>query len=191
LELRESLAGTLQVNWRKGVLQGLALDGSGGPLHFRALHGTLDVHAGNVNVSDGWLQVPEGLYTLSGTATLARELTLRLTQVQERDPIHEKPRDNLDAKSSTSPVHGAESYSITGQLEAPAVQRLPVAQTSSSSNASQQSEQKAEVLKPEAQKADAQKPDLQKDLQKPGLPKKEARNRNAGRASTLAPSNRE
>ncbi len=175
-QLRASASGVLQVNWHKGVLQGLALDGRGGPLRFRALHGTVEFHGGEMKISEGWLQAPDGLYRVSGTAALARDLKIRLARVAESP-------QNLDVRPKTAPARTAEGYWITGPLDAPIVEEVFPAETAGPLASSKQEGQKPEVPRAELQKPDVQKPEVQK---------KEARNRNAaGRGAALVPANRE
>ena len=99
-ELLSSAAGTAQFDWRDGALPHFEIDGRGKPLRFKAFAGRLELRDGVVTVAESKLQTPNGIYLVSGTASLGRRLELTLA------------RD------------GAPSYSITGTLERPNVSQI-------------------------------------------------------------------
>jgi AsmA family/AsmA-like C-terminal region len=168
-QLRASASGAFHVNWRKGLLHGLALDGEGGPLRLRSLNGTVEFQAGELKVTETLLQVPEASYAVSGTATLAEGLKIRLTRIGEHETAESRP----DAR----PVRSGGDYWITGQLEDPTVQEI------SAETASPLASSNPEVRK---------QVELKAAVSKAAVQKREARNRNtAGRGAILVPANRE
>lgn len=82
-ELRASAAGSLEFDWKDGMLARLALSGSG-PLRFSRLSGNARLSEGSLAFFDSQLMTQQGAYTLTGTASLRRELDLRLV----REPAH-------------------------------------------------------------------------------------------------------
>jgi hypothetical protein len=168
------------VNWRKGVLHGLALDGEGGPLRLRNLSGSLEFHAGELKIAEMLLQTPDASYEVSGTATLAEGLKVRLTRIGE----HHEP---FDGKADARPVSPEADYWITGHLEDPTIQEVS-AETAGPLASSNTKAQKQAGQEPVVQKPDDQRP----AIQKAAVQKKEARNRDSvGRGATLLPANRE
>jgi hypothetical protein len=179
-ELRASAFGVFRVNWRKGVLHGLALDGEGGPLRLRNLSGSLEFHAGELKIAEMLLQTPDASYEVSGTATLAEGLKVRLTRIGE----HHEP---VDGKADARPVSPEADYWITGHLEDPTIQEVS-AETAGPLASSNTKAQKQAGQEPAVQKPDDQRP----AIQKAAVQKKEARNRDSvGRGATLLPANRE
>ncbi len=75
-ELVDSLAGKLDFQWRDGVLRHVALRGE--PLRFSRLRGHADLQDGKLTFSDSSMEAASGIYQLDGTASLARELDLKL-----------------------------------------------------------------------------------------------------------------
>lgn len=104
-EIIASLRGTANFQWRDGTLHHMVLDGSGKPLQFKAFSGKLELAKGVLSISESKLQAPKSIYEVSGTASLGRELELKL----ERD--------------------GAPGFSVSGTLEKPKVSQLNVPDT--------------------------------------------------------------
>lgn len=77
LELAASATGKLDFDWTNGVLRRVALRGAP-PLRVRRFHGSAELRDARLSFSAGRLESPEGIYTVSGSTTLARELDLRL-----------------------------------------------------------------------------------------------------------------
>jgi AsmA-like C-terminal region len=76
--LRVSANGSLQFDWRDGSLAHVALNGSTAPLQIRQFHGELAVAAGQLTFKPSKMETPGGIYVVSGTASLDRQLGLRL-----------------------------------------------------------------------------------------------------------------
>ena len=75
-ELGDSLAAKLDFQWRDGVLRHVALRGE--PLRFSRLRGHAELDDGKLTFSAGSMETASGIYQLEGTASLARELDLKL-----------------------------------------------------------------------------------------------------------------
>ena len=88
--------GSIDYLWRNGTMA-LALDGGAGPLRIRDFRGTATLHSGRLSFTPSRMETPGGIYTVSGTASLDRQLGLTLT------------RGRIPA------------YEITGTLEKPLV----------------------------------------------------------------------
>lgn len=97
-----SADGTLQVAMRNGVFPHLSVGDSDDPLRVTDLSGEADLHAGKIEIKDAKVDSPDATYELSGTASLKKDIELKLT------------RD--------SGVHAG--YAITGTLTAPHVAPL-------------------------------------------------------------------
>jgi len=95
-ELISSANATLQVETLDGTLPHIAL-ASTGPLHMRSFAGRLLLQDGKFEVQEGELDTPEGIYQVSGTASLGRILNLKLVRA------------------------GAHGFNITGPLTDPHV----------------------------------------------------------------------
>jgi hypothetical protein len=78
-ELFASATSTLKVDARNGLLRHVALAEGTGPLQMHRLTTHLALHDGEFEVQQGELETPAGIYQVSGTATLARVLNLKLT----------------------------------------------------------------------------------------------------------------
>jgi hypothetical protein len=107
VRLRDSASGSLLVDWRNGSLAHVALNGSPAPLQVRQFHGELTVAAGQLTFKPSKLETPGGIYVVSGTASLDRQLGLKLMRGK------------------------TEGFDITGTLESPQVAPAapPVRQT--------------------------------------------------------------
>ncbi len=104
-DIISSAAGTSSFEWRDGVLHHIDLDSTGKPLQFRMFTGSLELKNGIVSIRESKLQAPNSIYVVSGTASLGRELELKLA------------RD------------GAPGFSVSGTLERPKVSPLKVPET--------------------------------------------------------------
>jgi AsmA-like protein len=97
----QSSEGTAQVNVADGRLPNVFFGENAEMLRVRKFTAQVRLNGGTFEVSDGRLDSPEGKYEVSGTATLKREIDLKVAR--------------LPAGS------GASSYMITGTLAAPRV----------------------------------------------------------------------
>jgi hypothetical protein len=102
-ELLGSAKGTLEFDWRDGSLPRITLGGT--PLRLRRFLGRLTLDAGTLNLSAGKLESPGGIYGVSGSASLARDLDFKLV----RDTAH--------------------AFSVTGTIAAPLVAPIPSRET--------------------------------------------------------------
>ncbi|HET9695703.1 MAG TPA: AsmA-like C-terminal region-containing protein, partial [Terriglobales bacterium] len=96
-ELLSSAAGTANFQWRDGTFRHIELDSPGKPLQFRSFAGAIALKDATLTLAESKLQAQKGIYQVSGTASLERELKFTLA------------RD------------GAPSFSISGSLEKPRV----------------------------------------------------------------------
>ena len=104
-ELLASAKGTANFQWRDGAFQHISLDAPGKPLQFKVFAGKLELNKGVLTISESKLQAPKSIYDVSGTASLGRDLELKLA------------RD------------GAPSFSVSGTLEKPKVSPVKVPET--------------------------------------------------------------
>jgi hypothetical protein len=104
-ELVSSAAGTASFEWRDGSLRHIELESPDRPLQFRAFDGAIELKDSTLSLHQSKLQAQKGIYEVSGTASLDRELKLRLA------------RD------------GVPSFSVSGPLEKPRVTTLKQPQT--------------------------------------------------------------
>jgi hypothetical protein len=104
--LRDSATASATFAWRDGSLAHLTLNGDSGPLQLRRFQGELALADGELTFKPSRMETPGGIYTVSGTASLDRELGLRLM------------RDKSDG------------FDVTGTVEKPRVTRavLPTTQ---------------------------------------------------------------
>jgi hypothetical protein len=102
-----SAAGTLQFALNNAVLPGFSLQQDEGALKFANLSGQARLQEGMIEVKDAKLDSASGNFLLSGTASLQRELKLKLSR-------------------STNGSSGG--YSITGTLAEPKIALLPGAE---------------------------------------------------------------
>jgi hypothetical protein len=105
-QLRASATGSVTFDWREGSLAHVALNGSPAPLQIRQFRGELAVADGQLTFKPSRMETPGGIYVVSGTAALDRQLGLRLTRGK------------------------TEAFDITGTVENPRVvpAALPMAQ---------------------------------------------------------------
>jgi uncharacterized protein involved in outer membrane biogenesis len=95
-ELANSAEGFVIFAWRNGALRHLNLEESSGPLRFRTFTGQMKLREGVLSLAECKINTANSIYLASGTATLARQLNLRLTS-------------------------GRHAYRISGPLENPKV----------------------------------------------------------------------
>jgi AsmA-like C-terminal region len=100
-----SLSGVAEFDWTNGSLPHVEIDGSGKPLQFKHFSGIVKLTDGLLTVSEGKLQSAKSIYHVSGTASLQKQLKLKLA----RDGVPE--------------------LSISGPLEHPTVSSSKVAET--------------------------------------------------------------
>jgi hypothetical protein len=96
-ELLSGAAGTLLIDSRNAVMTHVVLAGETGPLQVRRLSAQVSMREGDVELNDGELETPGGVYQWSGTATTDQILNLKLTR------------------------NGAPAFNITGTLAEPNV----------------------------------------------------------------------
>jgi hypothetical protein len=111
-EFWQSADGELQFDVRDGVLPHVSLATDEGPLHLKRWQGLAGLHDGKVEIEGARLISPAEAYEVSGTASLGRELDLKLTRA---------PEMNVGAT--------AQVYSITGTLAEPRVKLTPTPET--------------------------------------------------------------
>jgi hypothetical protein len=104
-EFWHSAIGGVHFDMRDGILPHISLGEDAEPLKVGRFVGSARLRDARLELEDGQLDSPEGLFRVSGTASLGRELDLKL----ERSPA-------LDAASSTPA-----GYAITGTVTEPRV----------------------------------------------------------------------
>jgi hypothetical protein len=104
-EFWHSAEGTLQFDVRDGTLLHISLGEDEDPLKISLLSGQARLQAGKIEVKDAKLDSPSGRFHLSGTASLQRELNLKLAR--------------------TAGGNAAGGYAVTGTLAEPRVVPLP------------------------------------------------------------------
>jgi hypothetical protein len=92
-----SATGTLRVEAAKGALPHIELTEGAGPLAIEHLTAQLSLHDGKFEIQDGKLNTTHEVFQLSGTASMAQVLNLKLTRP------------------------GASGFSVTGPLAGPHV----------------------------------------------------------------------
>jgi len=76
-DLAESLTAKVDFQWRDGILRHIAAHGSE-PMRFSRLRGHAELEEGKMTFTGSSMQAASGIYQLEGTATLGRELDLKL-----------------------------------------------------------------------------------------------------------------
>jgi hypothetical protein len=109
VEFWQSAAGGLEFDLRDGTLPHISLAGDEGPLQVTRWKGRARLRAAKIEIEQGTMVSPTGAFEISGTASLGRELDLKLTR-------------------STDLGAGSMVYSITGTLAEPRVE-LTTAET--------------------------------------------------------------
>jgi AsmA-like protein len=101
----QSADGTLQAEIQDGVFPHISIaDRNTEPLRVTRMSGQARLHAGKIAITDTKVDSPEGKFQLTGTASLQREVDLKLTRVS-----------NTQANSG---------YTISGTLAAPRITPL-------------------------------------------------------------------
>jgi hypothetical protein len=100
--VRDSATGSASFRWTTGTLRHISLEGKGTPLAFSAMSGQVAVRNGAISCDDCKMQSAGQLYTVKGNATFARDLDFRLA------------------------TSGASAYAISGPLDRPRVEAVPV-----------------------------------------------------------------
>lgn len=100
--LRDSATGSASFKWSGGTLRHIALEGKPTPLAFATLSGQLAIRNGSISCDACKMQAIGQLYTLKGNASFARDLDFHLEST------------------------GADSYAISGPLDKPRVEAVPV-----------------------------------------------------------------
>jgi uncharacterized protein involved in outer membrane biogenesis len=83
-DLARTASGSAEFEWRNGALPRISL-GAPGPLHLRRFSGRLTLRDRALTFASAHLEAPGGPYSLSGTASFARELDLTLTGKDSRE----------------------------------------------------------------------------------------------------------
>lgn len=95
-QLRASATGSISFDWHDGSLPHLALIGAPAPLKIRRFHGELELAGDQLTFKASRMETPGGIYMVSGTASLDRQLGLRLmrgkTDAYDVSGSVEKPR---------------------------------------------------------------------------------------------------
>jgi AsmA-like C-terminal region/AsmA family len=112
-EFWQSAEGTLQFDLREGIIAHLSLanDTAAAPLKIERLQGHAHLREGKIELKDAQLESPAGTYLVKGTASLRRELDIKLA----RNP-------------APNPANGGHGYTITGTLASPRVVASPETQ---------------------------------------------------------------
>lgn len=76
----ESASGTVAIDMKDGVLPHVLLGDDIEPLHVKRLRATAQLEAGKLKIGDAILDSPGGRYELTGTASLNRDIDLKLTR---------------------------------------------------------------------------------------------------------------
>jgi hypothetical protein len=100
-DLAKSMGASASFDWRNGVMRHVAVDGRSGPLKFNRFAGQLELRNGVINFAESQMTARGGTYTMSGTASLERQLGLNLRM-------------------------GSRSYMVSGPLEKPKVAPVSV-----------------------------------------------------------------
>jgi hypothetical protein len=100
--LRDSATGTASFKWTTGTLRHITLESKTTPLTFSTMSGQIAIRNGAITCDDCKMQAAGQLYTVKGNATFARDLDFHLT------------------------TSGASAYAISGPLDKPRVEVVPV-----------------------------------------------------------------
>ena len=105
-ELGRSAEGAVSFDWRDGALARVALEEGRGPLRLHRFAGQLHLQGGVLQFVASRMETPDGIYAVSGTASLDQKLGLRLAR------------------------NGTAVFEVTGTVTKPRVAALPAAATS-------------------------------------------------------------
>ncbi|MGI9104506.1 MAG: AsmA family protein [Terriglobales bacterium] len=103
-QLRASAAGSVVFDWSNGSLARLTLNGAPPPLKITQFHGELSLRDGQFTFSASKMETPAGIYVVSGTASLDRELELRLARGKTQIIDVTGTLDNPHATAVTIPA---------------------------------------------------------------------------------------
>jgi hypothetical protein len=112
-EFWQSAQGTLQFVMRDGMLPHISLLDDGGPLRVGRFEGRARLHDGTLEMDENRLNCADGAFEVSGTASLTRELDLKLAHAHE-------------LRSARATTRG---YAITGTIADPRVELVAPAET--------------------------------------------------------------
>ncbi len=104
-DILASAKGTARFSWHDGAFHHINLDANGKPLQFKVFDGTLELKSAVLRISESKLSSPRSIYEVSGTASLGRDLELKLA------------RD------------GAPAFIVSGTLEKPKVSAIKTSET--------------------------------------------------------------
>ncbi len=107
-EFWQSARGTVQFDMHDGILPRISLGEDAEPLKVEHFEGSARLRDGKLELEDGQLESPEGQFLVTGTASLGRELHLKLARSTA-----------ISAASSAVP-----GYTITGTVTEPRVAPL-------------------------------------------------------------------
>ncbi len=79
-DLRSSATGTAEFDWRDGSFARVSLNGDTSALRIRRFQGTVSLRDGVLKFSPSKMETPAGIYIVSGTASLDRQLALVLAR---------------------------------------------------------------------------------------------------------------
>ena len=103
--------GAVEFDVWDGELSHIVLNADDLPLRIGGWRGHAQLRDGKIEIAEGKLISPSGLYDISGTASLGRELDFKIKQ------------------GSESTMHASTLYSVTGTLAEPRVVRTAPPQT--------------------------------------------------------------
>jgi hypothetical protein len=106
--LTKSASGNINYTWRNGTMA-LALDGGAGPLRILDFRGTATLRDNRLSFAPGRMETASGIYTVSGTASLDRQLGLTLargkTPAFEITGTLEKPKVKPSVPQTQAQLH--------------------------------------------------------------------------------------
>ncbi len=102
-DLLSSVAATANFDWRNGSLPHITLASEHQPLAIQRFEGGLQLKDGELSISEGKLQNHTGIYQISGTASLTRDLKMTMT----RDSGSAYSVTGTLARPKIAPVEGA------------------------------------------------------------------------------------
>ena len=102
-DLLSSSAATANFDWRNGSLPHITLASEHQPLAIQRFEGDVRLKDGELSISEGKLQNHAGIYQISGTASLARDLKMTMT----RDSGSTYSVTGTLARPKIAPVEGA------------------------------------------------------------------------------------
>lgn len=112
-EFWQSADGTIEADMRDGLFPHVSLGNDSGPLQIERFEGQARIHDGKVEIKEARLSSPGGVFRVSGSASLSRDLDLTLARSPFMTPLN-------------SVSHG---YTITGTLAQPRVLQVAGTET--------------------------------------------------------------